>query len=247
MQQRKSILTIIAEAATVIGLFVAIYFGCIQMKSCNEPIESAPKIGNTSQRVEEQIQSKEIEESAPNAPTTNGKIGKSGYENQTKKTKLQSNNKSTDSKSIIPNNANKDKSITLNESPGSIATIDQTGDNYIITPETKPVCAFFKNETIIEFDSARSLFRMKFFFGSKDGFPLRNPVIKIRFDKPFENIDGGVTGSGFASAGNLQKKLDSDKLGFQLSTDFLHSNNFLFLVTESNKSLKITELVIEPR
>lgn len=148
-------------------------------------------------------------------------------------------------KSSIKKNTPK---IDVKDSPNTVIQINENGDNVINQPteKYKPKIEFLDKSVEKIKDSSSVLFKTKFIFGSKDGFPLTNPEIDITFNNIFEKITGGVTGTGMVSAGNLQKKIKNNNTGYIITTNILQAGNYFFIETISKFELEILELKVKP-
>jgi hypothetical protein len=138
--------------------------------------------------------------------------------------------------------------ISLTNSPGSIATIGQMGNNYVVNQAIalKKQLVYFQGDTKPEFEADKGLYRTRFVFGSEHGVGLANPSVTIRFKEGFASISGSIRGSGMVSAGKLDRTTHDDKRGFAFATDFLQPNNFMVIETESLTVLQIDGIVSAP-
>lgn len=138
--------------------------------------------------------------------------------------------------------------ISLTNSPGSIATIGQNGDNYIVNQAIalNKQLTYYKGNTNPEFDADKGLYRTLFVFGSESGIGLANPRLIIRFKEGFASISGSIRGSGIVNAGILDQTTHDDSRGFSFATDFLQPNNFMVIETESATVLQIESLDTAP-
>ena len=125
--------------------------------------------------------------------------------------------------------------ISLTNSPGSIATVGQIGNNYVVNQAIVPnkQLVYFQGDTKPEFAADRRLYRTRFVFGSEHGVGLTAPKVTIRFKEEFSSISGSIAGHGMVIAGRLDRTTHDDRRGFEFATDFLQPNNFMVIETES--------------
>jgi len=77
--------------------------------------------------------------------------------------------------------------ISLNNSPGSIATVNQVGDNIIGAPT--PTMSILRQETTHLEDG---LFKQEILVGSKEGAALMNATYYILFKEPFSDVESFI-------------------------------------------------------
>lgn len=146
-----------------------------------------------------------------------------------------------------PGSETKGFTQNVSNSPNSINTQNQVGDNYQINQvDLKPRLVYFKGDTKPEFDSETKLYRTLFVFGSQDGITLNNTEIEIYFDAEYINANSAILGSGMVSAGQLDRQEDPLKKWYKFKTNFLLSNNYMVIEVFSRKILEIHKLETKP-
>jgi len=163
----------------------------------------------------------------------NGQIA-APVENKGENTELMENKKEE-----VP----KRSEINVSNSPGSIVTKDQKGDNLIINPE-KPKIVYYKNDTKSTKDNG--WFIKKFYFAHPEGLPLRNLMVKITFDSTFENIDAKVSvWTGMVYSGGEKLNTNKTKTYVEYFVPILAANNYIEMTVKSINDIEVKDCQYE--
>jgi hypothetical protein len=146
-----------------------------------------------------------------------------------------------------PGSETKGSTQNVSNSPNSIITQHQVGDNYQINQvDLKPRLVYFQGDTKPEFNSDTKLYKTLFVFGSQVGITLNNTEIEIHFDCEYENANSGIWGNGMVITGQLDREEDPVKKWYKFKTNFLQANNYMVIEIFSKTILKIQKLETKP-
>ena len=146
-----------------------------------------------------------------------------------------------------PGSETKGSTQYITNSPNSIITQNQTGNNYLFNQvDLKPKLVYFNGNTKPELDNDTNLYKTQFIFGSKIGITINNPEFEIHFDTEYEKIRSGICGQGMVVTGQLERMEDPLKKMYKFKTNFLQANNYMFIEVLSKKVLQIENLITKP-
>lgn len=129
--------------------------------------------------------------------------------------------------------------IQIENSPGSIITKDQTGDNIIINPE-KPKIVFFKNETKKTFKDG--YYETKFYFANPEGQSIRNIVLIAIFDNDFIEIKAKISvWTGMVYSGGEKTSIDKLKNSIEFSVPIMADNNYIEIYVKSKSNIQLKD------
>lgn len=133
-------------------------------------------------------------------------------------------------------------------SPGSIVTKNQHGNNYAVTQvvDFQPKLYFFQDQTVMKRDEVTGLYQVDYFFGSNQGVALRNVSIELQFDAAFTTSDSAIVGTGMVSAGLLQRRIAPNNRGYTFETDVLRAENYVRIRVTSESHPKIIRFITRP-
>ncbi len=146
-----------------------------------------------------------------------------------------------------PGSETKGSTQNVSNSPNSIITQQQVGDNYLINQvDLKPRLVYFQGDTKPELDTKTNLYKTLYVFGSQVGITLNNTEIEIHFDNEFKNANSGIWGNGMVITGLLERNEDPFKKWYTFKTNFLQANNYMVIEVFSKSILHIQRLVTKP-
>lgn len=129
------------------------------------------------------------------------------------------------------------KQINVEDSPGSIITQDQTGDNIIINPEKPPIVYLAKRTKVTITDD---VYEKKFYFGNPEGRALRNVYLKVIFDNKYITVKADKwVWTGVISKGGEKIQRDSINNSIEYYTPAMGANILIEVVVKSKLDIQI--------
>lgn len=139
-------------------------------------------------------------------------------------------------------------SVNITNSPNSIGTIGQIGDNYIVNKKNEEELIWFDGDTeVIQLDS--NTVQTILVFGNNKGYSVNNAEIKLHFDNEILEVKNGIYTPirNRAYSFSNPAKLSANKKSIYHFYDRIPAEKYIFLDMKSRKPLKLIGGELKPR